>query len=224
MRNFLSSLLMLATVLFASCDEVEQNYHSTFIVYPETGASVLYADQTVDSLRFVTYDSWTLDLDGDWTSMKDEDRVGELKPGYYAVGFAEFTFEPNTTDKNRDCHAVLKSYGRTFRVLYRQLANLHITHPMETPDGTFKSSVSAKTLSYTFNFVPNSNWTMAFVGEKPDWVNWKEGTTLSGKAGECKSEVTLEENKDYEDRSFTVRLTSNGISNDITITQKMPDE
>lgn len=223
MRNTLSLLMMLITVLFVSCDEAEQNYHSTFIVYPETGASVLYADQTVDSLRFVTYDSWTLDLGSDWASMDEDDRTGTLLPGYYAVGFSEFAFEPNDTGKSRDCYAVLKSYGRTFRVLYRQLPFLHITHPTEF-EGVFKSTVSAKTLAYTFNFIPNSDWTMEFVGEKPDWVDWKDGTTLSGKAGDCKSEVVLEENKIYEDRSFTVRLTSNGISNDITITQKMPTE
>lgn len=222
MKKFLSSLVLMLAVLFVSCDPAEQTIHSTYVVYPYTNASLLYADQITDSLRFVTYDSWTLDLECDWATLREEDKKGEVPAGYYAVGFANITFDTNTTGKTRDCYVRLRSYGNTSSILYRQLPVLHIVNPQPDVENEFKGTVQSNVIQYTFKFEANGDWTMEFAGEKPEWVDWKENAVLSGKAGIHEVPVTLIANTIYEDRSFTVRLTSNGVSNDMTITQKKP--
>lgn len=51
------TLLAGAAMMFSACDK-ESYMHRVEVVYPESQALPIYADQTVDSISFLTYDSY----------------------------------------------------------------------------------------------------------------------------------------------------------------------
>ena len=77
MKKVIGFSVALAAVLFAACDNKENSYNFAQIIYPSGYGSVLYADQTVDSLRFATTFDWSISVPANWMHV-NEDSMAEL--------------------------------------------------------------------------------------------------------------------------------------------------
>ena len=81
-------LVASAALMFSSCIE-NDGTHYTEILYPSEGGKVLYADQTNDSLKFITFDPWSLDTiyrftSKLWLNLDPSDLAGgDVPSGYY---------------------------------------------------------------------------------------------------------------------------------------------
>ncbi|MCM1107532.1 MAG: hypothetical protein NC388_00590 [Clostridium sp.] len=220
MKKFVLYSSLAAAVMCVACDPVENTFHRTAIYHPFNGASVLYADQTRDSLSFLSFDSYTITVNSDWLHANESDLKGEVPAGAYVEGSIYFTVDPNTTGKTRDCSVVLNSYGYDFQAYYRQLPYLRVIRPSMNTEGEYSRTVKFDAEKDSLVFHPHGNWTLAIDGEKPEWMEWQEGTSMSGVAGEHKAVFTLRKNTTLDSRRVKFILTSNGVSTGMTLVQE----
>ena len=83
MKKVVGFSVALAAVLFAACDNKENSYNFAQIIYPSGYGSVLYADQTVDSLRFATTYDWSLSVSEGWIHVDADSMSGTVPQGYF---------------------------------------------------------------------------------------------------------------------------------------------
>lgn len=220
MKKYLLYPLFMAGICCAACEPAENTYHHTSVYYPATGYSVLYADQTRDSLSLVSFDSYTITLYGDWIQAKESDLSFQVPSGSYVEGSIYFDFLPNTTGETRECHVVLSAYGNDFPVYYRQVPYLNISRPAMNQEGAYRRDVKYDALKDSLIFRPYGDWTLAFDGEKPEWIDWQEGAVTSGEAGLHKVVYTLKKNETLDPREARLTLTSNGVKSGVTVVQQ----
>lgn len=198
----------------------ESEYHYTAIYYPDP-QSTLFADQTEDSINFVTFDSWTLVSQAEWLRVPDNMNSGSIPGGYYVQTSVPLTLEPNTTGKARTAIVNIMANGNMLSAAYQQLSYLCITHP-ERKDGAFELVDSSFVTVDSLVFHAYGPWTLSFAEAAPTWASWEEGTATSGTVGDQKVRIVMQENLSEEPRSTVLRLTSKGVSNDITLVQLPP--
>lgn len=210
---------MTALLTISSCDgKIEQHY--TAIAYPQV-ESVLYADQTEDSLCFISYDSWYVVLNSDWVTVEDDHKQGVVPTGYYIEKCVPLIFAVNNTGKTRSTIVNLTAHEGILSVAYRQMHYLNITNPLRKNEA-YELVDSSFVVQDSIVFNANGLWNLKFVGEQPSWIKWTEGYPVSGRKGPQKVKFDMEKNANEVERTATVRLTSNGISNDIVIKQLPP--
>lgn len=182
--------------------------------------SVLYADQTKDSLSLISFDSYSITVHGDWIHLKDQDLSYNVPSGSYVEGSIYIDVDPNTTGEQRDAYLTLTAYGNELTAYYRQVPYMNISRPAMNQDGEYRREVKFDSEKDSVEFRAYGNWTLAFDGEKPDWIDWQEGAVTSGEPGSRKVVYTLKKNETLDSRTAKLVLTSNGVTSDITVVQQ----
>ena len=62
----IATALLTACICYACDSDNDNEYHSTYFYPLSSNGIETYADQTVDSVRVISYDSWSLDNNCDW--------------------------------------------------------------------------------------------------------------------------------------------------------------
>lgn len=233
MKKIILSVLVLATGLsLQSCFGGDNENHGTSI-YNSQGnmaSTELYADQTLDSLFVVSYDSWTARTEGNWFEISD--KVCKVPAGYIITQTVLVKTTPNTTGKLRSGAIFVNSdypeYGELRTNLY-QTAWLNISVPVPQYEQVEDKATGEKYVAAKFEAPINAADNYALLGctvyadatltSDANWlsVNNEDQTLKPGNHG---IKFVVSPNNDPTERVAHVTLTSNGVSNVITYTQK----
>lgn len=227
MRNiFYAFCAFVALCSLQSCLK-DQDNHQLLVVYPN-GCSLLYADQTVDSISFYSFDSWKVTPEKSWitTSSEDNYRVNYDRDTRY-LSTCYLNVEPNTTGKARIGTVAVDSYDYTCYGIYYQFSFLNISHPSYSIKSYFDNSNYSLPDTVVFVLVDSSyvttdsiafdvekSWTLEIPREDAGWI---QASQTSGKAGHNCVKLTLQENQGYENRKTIMKLSSSGITNDVVL-------
>ena len=218
MKKVIGISVALAAVLFSACDEKENSYSFVQIIYPR-GSSVLFADQTEDSLRFATTYDWSLSVSCDWIHLNTDSTSGAVPPGYYLMNKLDVYLDVNNTGAVRTGYIDLDADGKTFKTSYVQYHYLNIERPVRADD-QFALQDTARQVSDSLVFQTyGDDWTLAFKGEAPAWVRLADGAATSGRAGKYTVHYQLDQNTMAAERTAVLELKSRGVSTDIRIKQ-----
>lgn len=212
-----------AALLFGSCIE-NDGTHYTELIYPSQGGKVLYADQTNDSLKFITFDPWSIDTLYRYTagklriSLDPSDLAGDVPSGYYVNKTVKFTFAPNTSDTIKSVSLILNSNNYKFESIYYQVNYLNIERPvMDRDDYSFELTDSATTTLDSICFVAYGDWQLEVIN--PETTDWITLTKNNGSKGNNTVPLKLTVNDSEAARLATLKLTSNGASTPILVKQ-----
>lgn len=226
-KTFLLACSLLSLV--ASCNDSE-----THLLTPVEKAIIIYADQTVDSLSFYTFDSWTAASQVDWLAIdgdSHQDFVYDNTKCYLCKAYLKA--EPNTTGKTRKGFVLVKSYDYSYSAPLVQLGLLRVSHPLYTVDtwldeqsripevAHYELIDSAHWTVDSLCFTVENNWELVFADDTPTWLQLDKDTDLKG---EYKVNLTLEPNTDKKnERVARLRLISGEVANEIVVRQ-LPDK
>lgn len=232
-KYFYTLLCSLSGLFITSCDK-ESFRHEINIVYPQA-VPIIYADQTLDSICFTTFDSYEAQSAGTpWLKVSSMNGVKPSSTIYnsyyngYAVTLAIET-EANTTGECRVGTVSVRSYGidwdQTAYASYYQVTWHNITMPKPTYElndsgypksAEFVATVDADTKEYDLAFKSYANYTMEV--KSGDFASF--GTDLEmGTKGWHQLTVFLKENTTKEKREAELVLKSAGIETPIKIVQ-----
>ena len=227
--NKLKTLLFSFCLLpfLASCVSDPERHQLT----PVEQSIVLYADQTIDSLRFYSFDSWTVTPQVDWITVEGQSHA-DVTYDYTKCYLNKviLKFKPNTQGKTRSGSVLVQSYEYSYSSPFVQLGLLDIYHPTFTVDSWLNEQSgipdvahyelidSAHWTNDSICFNVENNWDLEFADETaPDWLSMDKTTDIPGK---YRVHLSLTENTDTEnERKATLRLTSGQVSNLISIRQ-----
>ena len=226
--NKLKTLLLACSLLpiFASCISDPERHELS----PVGSSIILYADHTVDSLQFYTFDSWTVTPKDSWITV-DGDSHMDLDYNY-SIGYLCKVFlkiQPNTTGKTRCGTVLVQSYKYSYSSPFVQLGILKITHPAYTADTWLDEQSGIPEVAH-FELVDSAHWTrdsicfnvqkdwkLEFEGRQPEWITLGDTTFQNG---EYKVSLTLDPNTDTEsDRQAKLKLISGEVTNEIVVRQ-----
>ncbi len=225
MRKLLLPLVLVTTVLLGSCNK-ESYYHTMSLQYPDR-VSIVYADQTRDSVAFWTTDNFQIVSGAEWLVVPDSMKQGYIQNQYRYVWsvVSLLIVEPNVTGHSRTAQLSIHCMGndewnQTATVTYRQLHWLDITSPSPNyayndgviTDAAFQLTDSATQVSDSLCFRVHGNWELtdgSFV----------HPVVQSGEAGRQTVALTLDANPSTDERQEKIVLTSNGVSTPVTIKQ-----
>lgn len=223
-----------AALALTSCSEATNEYHSTQFYPVTTDGIVAYADQTVDSTRVISYDSWTLTNETDWfdVSLQDGQKNNlsvTIPSGYVGSMRLDLRFQPNTTGKVRQSLLTVKSsYDKIGSVStpVSQQPYLNISYPapyLETSSATmptFSLNLTSAKSSYPLtSYVTFTVYTSdATLSTSADWITIEKTSGFTASVKE-KVNLTVQANTTGASRTATLTLTSNGISSTINVTQ-----
>ena len=227
MKKTIFPLLFLMAAVMQSCSD-GLDRHELIVVYPNGYA--LFADQTQDSIVFLTFDSWRVSPNASWISVvgKSSDNINYDYYKNYLI-HVDLALEPNTTGHTRWGNVMVKSYDYEGAGLYVQFPFLNITHPnpdvndyygdnYNVPDGAdfiLRDSADFENDSLCFNV--QKSWTLSFAPGADQ--SWLQLSTTSGEEGYNVVPIKLEQNLTTKERRTELILTSSGISNQISVVQ-----
>ena len=222
------TLLLVCSLLalMASCDSEPERHELS----PVEQSIIIYADQTLDSLRFYTYDNWTATSQTDWISFVGKSREDNITNDYMKRFLCRVivSVKPNTTGRTRYGSVLVQSYDYSYSSPIVQLGMLDVSHPVVSVDSWldeqsripdvahFELVDSALWTSDYISFTVQNNWDLVFVGEAPDWLTLDRQSDLPGKH---QVNLTLKVNPEANERRATLRLISGEVSNDIIVRQ-----
>ncbi|MBO4549718.1 MAG: BACON domain-containing protein [Bacteroidaceae bacterium] len=222
------TLLLACSLLpfLASCDGEQERHELT----PDVSSIIIYADETLDSLCFYTFDSWTVTPQVDWISVDGDSHLDikyDNSMRYLCKVF--LNVKPNTTGKTRTGTVLVKSYDYSYSAPFVQLGLLRVTHPGFTADSYLdeQSGIpdvahyelidSAHWTTDSICFTVQNNWDLVFADETPEWLTLEK---TAGVPGKYHVHLTLVPNLDTEEgRKTKLRLVSDKVSNEIIVRQ-----
>ncbi len=210
----------LATLAFVGCKNEVEN-HQTWLVRPSSGTSVMtYADQKLDSICFMTTESYTLTSSVDWCKIPEGFK--SLKNPYtntLVISSVPVQLEANTTGEGRMALINIAAGENTITATVYQYPFLCITYPVRgLMDGVLSELlVPSKTLTAEVNFTTFDSWTL--VPKDGTWLH-VDTKGQSGSEGEHKVSLTLDANDSGEIRRDTLLLTSRGVTDKIPVAQE----
>lgn len=226
------SLIALCTLamgmVMTSCLE-DNGQHYTEILYPQNGIKTLYADQTSDSLNFVTFDSWTIDtvygnINNDMYKLKltldPQNMAGNVEKNTYVRKSIPFQFSPNTSDTIRAVNIKLHSYNTDFGAVYQQMHCHNIDRPARR-NYEFLLTDTAEALVDSIIFVAYTDWQCTV--KDPEQNSWIRVANPSGKKGTNIIKLNMDKNAGNSNRSATVVIKSiNDATTEIKLVQEKP--
>lgn len=203
-RNCIKLLGFAAIVacLFSACNK-ESYRHQTEVVYPSYSQGYIFADQTEDSIVFVTFDSYryyAYDTNPDNFISIDENRaqkkIVNSYSNYYVFSLPVY-FKPNTSDKCRRGYVLVNSkseiddWNETVGAEYYQVNwhNIQKPAPYYTYDEKnavvesclYQMTDSAYQVADTLKFTAYDAWEIASANAdivKPLTVSGRRGNQL----------------------------------------------
>lgn len=227
MKKIFFPLLFLLAAAMQSCSD-GLDRHGLSVVYPVGYTS--FADNTQDSLVFLTFDSWQVHPDDSWITVvgKSSD---EIRYDYYKnyLIHVDLALEANTTGKTRVGRVTVKSYEYEGSGLYVQFPFLNVSHP--APDlsnyenneyglpmgADFVLTDSDYVVRDSLCFQVQKDWNLAFAPDADQ--SWLQVSETSGSQGENVVQLSMEKNSAPEDRRTRLVLTSSGVSTEISLVQ-----
>jgi hypothetical protein len=225
------SLIAILTALFVSCDESELEVHQTYFTPAKPNGIQVYADQTKDSIRVISYDSWTASTNfaGEpWFTISPTNC--NFKAGSQISDTRiDLTITPNTTGVVRSGSILVNSYF-SIGMNVNQLHWLNITNPVgrmitidengdelskEQQYCVFERNTIAEQHNFEVAFTTYSE--LATLESDVDWLTFESEEFT---AGSHTLIITCKANPTIEKRVGTLKLASNGVSNSIVITQE----
>ncbi len=207
-----------------SCFE-DNGEHYTEILYPKGGVKSLYADQTLDSLVFVTFDSWTMDTvygnlpndDKLAVAFNPEDKAGIVQKDHYMRKCIPFTFMTNATDTIRQVMFNVKSYGTVFSATYKQM-HFHNFERPKRREFKLELTDSATCKADSLIFTTYADWNLKV--KDAENTPWLRLGTESGKKGKHIVRLNMDENTEKNSRRATIILTGiNETKTEVTVVQ-----
>lgn len=147
---FLSVILLLVS----SCVKDIERHELT----PVTYGSLLYGDQTNDTIAFVTFDSWSAKNTTDWLELLTTSQNIKYDPNTRLLCKIPYMVKLNTTGKVRFAEVDIVSNGYKFPFTCVQFPYLNITTP--APKTEIKNKLNeqfADSVSWTFDLKDLSN-------------------------------------------------------------------
>lgn len=228
--KYLSFLLTLAFVgLISSCsNDSKEEYHTTYFYPLNNGGTVVYADQTTDTISVVSTDNWTINNNSEWMTVKVGSETNTIsvtvKEGYIVNTPVALAFQPNTTGELRQVGLYVTSSFSDVGTIGRAVTQypfIHVDNPIITTDKSEtlkiagKQDENATKPSITFTIYDKN----ATLRNEASWLSLaKEKDFEAGKSTTV--ELTAEVNKTGEARSTTLYLTSNGVTTPIKVEQE----
>ena len=229
MKHKTQPLLLLCSLFlfFTSCAGDPERHQLT----PVTGACILFADQTADSILFYTFDSWSVKSQSDWIRIEGDSQA-DIKYDYARryLCRVDVSMQPNTTGHTREGLVLVNSYDFSYSVPFYQFGMLDVSRPAYTVESYLNEAAllpdvathvlvdSAAWEKDSISFTVHNDWELKFVDDTaPDWLTLSK---VSGHRGSHRVELTLTPNTDTEnERKATLQLTSGEVSDRITIRQ-----
>ena len=227
MKSLVALVALTALVaMFHSCAK-ESEQHLLQMVHPSN--SIVFADQTRDSVEFYTFDSWkVVPDDTEWIQVEGENsaRVND-QDQLLRLYILPVSIQPNTTGKTRLGYLRVTSYEFTAYASYIQVGFLRITRPayeIKTLISEYSSIPSEVSFclkdSSTFtldslSFTTYNPWTL-----QPDAsASWLTLSRTEGEAGHNLVELYMKENETKSSREAKLKLTSGEVTNEIIVRQ-----
>ena len=223
----LAALALISLTALQSCLNGGNENHGT-IVYHRNGQNLteMYADQTVDSLHIMSYDSWTAAVDGgnagQWFTISDSKCT---VPAYTIVTQSVIiNTTPNTTSKARSGIIKIDTDYNEYGIITAgvvQYGWLNITTPIPTYDKEKECVVFASELRAEDNYalLACAVYAEAKLTSDAVWLSVPNDvqTLAPGSHG---VRFAVSPNNDKTERVAHVTLTSNGVSNVVTYKQR----
>lgn len=225
--------LFMALILSAlcSCDNDKTTHFDKLGIYPlSSGAVITYADQTSDSIIVVSSKKWTLTANSDWMGIgsSSQKTLSDVATNKMPL---EIKIQKNTTGTVRSTSLTLSNgdykvgrlYYQTYwlNVTYPQvafsIASLPVEHNFDRYNGAhFDLNVKKNDTKDHISF--NIFAAQAKLTTDATWVSPKE---VNVERGSHQVDLTFSPNTTDADRKAVYKLTtSNGITTEITVTQK----
>lgn len=222
-------------IALASCNK-ESYRHAISIAYPNP-VSVVYGDQTADSIVFDTFDSYEVKAyETAWIRVLhsyDYPSQATIQNSYYNSFrcTVQLQIEANTTQKARNGYVAVRSYGddwdQTGHAYYKQYGwhNVQKPAPVFKYDDnnmietcTFEATDSALQLADTLRFVAYDAWTLETAPN-----SFVTTSRTQGQRGPVTLVMQVEPNPTQDERSTSMKLKSqNGVTTTIVFKQKAP--
>ena len=214
-------ILPLAILAFVACGDNESHY--TEILYPSNRSRIVLADQTRDSLVFMSTDSWRLSTNAtEWCSFNASDASFNNKYQNTWVSFwIPLTFTPNTTGKLRQASIFVDGGESSNGAYYFQVPFLGISRPIRyvtsdlSSDSLYTLNIQASATLDSISFRAYGDWTLSIQDG-----SWMSLDKTAGSPGEEQVVLTIEPNGLGIDRTDTIVLTSNGVRDSIPVLQR----
>jgi hypothetical protein len=229
----LLSLAALCIATFMSCsDSADFEIHQTYFTPTSPEGIILHADQTVDSIRVISYDPWTAQTNfvGDeWFTITPT--VCNFNRGEKVNNTRiDITASPNTTNKIRGGLIFVNSIY-TIGMSVHQLSWLNIQFPvgrsvttdnegneLSDTDRYCVFETRVREIKGQFEVIFTTYANNATLTSDAEWLTPVEENFAN--AGHHVVNINCEANPTEVERSATLLLTSNGITTPITITQE----
>ncbi len=219
MKKLFGIYILVLTLFFASCDKKGSSYDFAQILYPNAYGSLLYADQTIDTLRFATTYDWSLSVPAEWMSVNPDSMSGVVPEGYYMVYKVQVKFDTNKSDTVRTDFIFFNADGRSLASAYSQLHYMNIQRPRRT-NYQFLLQDSARQERDSLVFRTYSNdWALTFKDGQPSWIILDADAKMSGRSGTYVVKYDLQPNETTEPREALLELRSADVVNKIKIRQ-----
>ena len=226
------SLIALCACLFISCDESEYEVHQTYFNPTSPQGKTLYADQTVDSVRVISYDPWTAQTNftGEAWFTITPTQCNFVQGENISNTRLDINATPNNTEKVRAGFIAINSYYNIGMNVY-QMSWLNIHYPigrLVTADSegnelkkeeqycVFEGTAIDKKNQFEIIFTTYA--ADATISSDAEWITFEK--TNFETAGNHTVLATCEANPLSEARTANIHLTSKGITTPIIITQE----
>lgn len=222
---FLATVALFSTMVFTACDNDDTYERHTLQFYPiKAGGMIAYADQTVDTIRVVSSDSWQLTSGADWLTC---DKTSEQIPaGKTYSTLLHFQYAANNTGKARKAYIAVKGYGQIsmpvtqyywLNIISPAPVNTNYSQPdnLETAAITFPLNIAPTEADTAVTFTVYANG--ATLTSNADWAQVE---TANFDAGKHRVALHVDANHTGAERLATLTLTSNGVSSQIALTQQ----
>lgn len=219
MKRFLWFWAVVPAVVFTACEKTGNRYDFAQILYPSSYGATLYADQTSDTLCFLTTYDWTLSTPDDWVHIAPDSVAGTVPSGYYTMNKVWLGFDANTTDTSRVAALYFNADGKSLVSFYGQVHYLNITRPQRRQYQFLQTDSATQTRDSLMFRTYADQWTLAFRDGQPSWMRLAEDAAATGRAGAYKVFYELDPNTTGAERTTCLQLTSRGVTTEIKIRQ-----
>lgn len=226
--------LALGAVTLQSCISDDEAGRHQVVINSPTGVGILYADQTRDSVKFTTYDSFEVkSYNTSWINVENSKNYPSSATisnsyFYYYLCRVDLTFKPNTSTDcrygNVSVRSFCNSWDQTAYANYYQLYWHNIQYPVpaytRNSDGdvtgvTYMQKDSALQTVDTLRFVAYDKWTLS--APENSFISLPR---TSGSAGKQTLVLSMPVNESAESRTTELTLKSdNGATTVVTYSQ-----
>lgn len=235
----LTRFLILGAIAFsaAACSESTSEFHYFHVESPKT---LIYADQSTDTLIIQSTDSWEATTEADWITPKTFDF--QITPDASMLQKRVMYITPNKSGKINSSYFTIKCDGRTHRRTCIQASWMNVVSPGPKyygPDGDIENpneltDFTGVGVRYEMVKAPDETTgeiifnlydKKATISTGDSWITLAQTSaehTQVSLSQQFKIEFTLEENQTGADRTGTITITTqNGVTQTISIIQKV---